>query len=176
MQLLDAGGIPAFTDGKRQPDDSNQRGYYEHERVKRLASERDQSWLAEARGRAIKVIVPLVKFLPRELPYRMVFMERDIGEIMASQEKMIAEHGRSRPNRNSHSVAKVLLNQTLTCWAVLSQFPNAALLRLRYHDFVEAPEEPIQSLYEFLNMPDLNQTAMATVFTRELYRSRSLGV
>ena len=36
MQMLTAGGIPALTDGQRQADTDNPRGYYEWERIKQL--------------------------------------------------------------------------------------------------------------------------------------------
>ena len=36
MQIAEAGGILPFTDGKRKADESNPKGYYEHEAVKTI--------------------------------------------------------------------------------------------------------------------------------------------
>jgi hypothetical protein len=67
MQILEAAGIPPFTDNERQSDESNQRGYYEHAKVAKLLRNADKSWISEARGRAIKIVVPLLVSLPRRL-------------------------------------------------------------------------------------------------------------
>ena len=91
MQILEAAGVPPFTDNKRQPDESNRKGYYEHDKVASLLSDPDRAWIKEAKGRAIKVVVPLLAGLPRKLRkpnselepvhYRILFMERAMEEI-----------------------------------------------------------------------------------------------
>ena len=96
MQILEAAGVPPFTDSKRQPDESNQKGYYEHDKVASLLSRPDKFWLREAKGTAIKVVVPLLAALPPRLRkpesepellhYRILFMERDIEEVLQSLE------------------------------------------------------------------------------------------
>lgn len=60
MQLLEAAGLPAFTDGRRVADASNEKGYYEHDQVAGLLSSPDKSWLAGARGHSLKVVAPLL--------------------------------------------------------------------------------------------------------------------
>ena len=59
MQMLQAGGLPAFTDRVRSADEGNPRGYFEFEPVKRLRI--DRSWLPQARGHAIKIIHLLLR-------------------------------------------------------------------------------------------------------------------
>ena len=85
MQMLQAGGLPAFTDRVRSADESNPRGYFEFEPVKRLRT--DRSWLPQARGHAIKIIHLLLRELPLDgsLVYRIVFMQRPLEEVLASQ-------------------------------------------------------------------------------------------
>ena len=68
MQMLDAGGMPILTDKLREADEDNPKGYFELEAVKAMF--RDQSWLTEARGKALKVVVPLVCNLPPGCNYR----------------------------------------------------------------------------------------------------------
>ncbi|MFO1003217.1 MAG: hypothetical protein U0936_23025 [Planctomycetaceae bacterium] len=54
MQMLAAGGLPVLGDEHRPADEDNPRGYLEDARVKSL--ERDATWLAEAEGKAVKII------------------------------------------------------------------------------------------------------------------------
>jgi hypothetical protein len=56
MKMLSAGGMEIITDYGRTADDDNPEGYYEDDRVKRLADDDDKSWLRSARGKAIKVV------------------------------------------------------------------------------------------------------------------------
>jgi len=109
MQILEAAGVPPFTDNKRQADESNRKGYYEHGKVASLLSDSDKFWIREAKGTAIKVVVPLLANLPRKLRkpnsepeplhYRLLFMERDMQEILQSQDSMLQRLGKSRPAR-----------------------------------------------------------------------------
>ncbi|MGI8820064.1 MAG: hypothetical protein ACR2ID_04230 [Chthoniobacterales bacterium] len=57
MEMLAAGGIPPLTDELRPSDESNPRGYFEFDPVKRLRQ--DQSWLTQASGNRI-----IGKFVP----------------------------------------------------------------------------------------------------------------
>lgn len=87
MQMLEAAGVPILADDVRAPDEDNPKGYYELEAVKGLAD--DASFLDEAVGRAVKVVAPLVGKLPTGYAYRIVFMERDLEEVLASQQAMM---------------------------------------------------------------------------------------
>ena len=93
MKMLEAGGLKITTDGEREADADNPRGYYEDERVKDLAKATDKSWLRASRGRAVKVISFLLKDLPPNLNYRVIFMRRDLSEVLASQRKMLDRRG-----------------------------------------------------------------------------------
>lgn len=92
MQMLEAGGLDVFTDQERQADDNNPKGYYEHEAVKHL--HKNGTWLKEANGKAVKVIAQLLPFLPLKYRYKVVFMERDIHEVIQSQQRMLIRDGK----------------------------------------------------------------------------------
>ena len=94
MQVLEAAGVPLLCDGVRQADEDNPKGYYEYEPVKRTAS--DASWVPNARGKAVKVVSPLLQHLPHNEAYRVIFMKRDLDEILASQRAMIERQGEER--------------------------------------------------------------------------------
>jgi hypothetical protein len=82
MQMLEAGGQTVLVDHVRKADSDNPEGYYEYEAVKDL-SKGETVWLAEAQGKAVKVISALLEFLPVEYTYRVIFMRRRIPEILA---------------------------------------------------------------------------------------------
>ena len=93
MKMLEAGGVSIMTDAIRQADVDNPKGYYEYERVKHLEKETDKSYVREARGKALKVISFLLKDLPDDNYYRVIFMRRDLDEVIASQNKMLDRRG-----------------------------------------------------------------------------------
>ena len=76
-----------------------------------LLSDPDRSWPKEARGTAIKVVVPLLASLPpklrkpdsepERLHYRILFMERDMKEILQSQDTAAASRQISRSQRKT---------------------------------------------------------------------------
>ena len=87
MQMLEAGGVLVYTDNVRRADEDNQRGYFELEAVKRTKD--DKAWLREASGKAVKMIYQLLYDLPPDYDYRVVFMQRDLDEVLASQRSML---------------------------------------------------------------------------------------
>ena len=82
MQMLEAGGLEILTDGRRTADESNPHGYYELERVKTLEKSEDTSWLTDARGKAVKIIAFLLRYLPENLNYKVIFVHRDMDEVL----------------------------------------------------------------------------------------------
>src|SRR5438132_3246059 len=93
MQMLDKGGVEVVTDHVRTPDIDNPRGYYEFEKAKKIKE--DASWLPEMRGKAFKMVSQLLYALPPTEQYRIIFMERNLDEILLSQEKMLKRLGRN---------------------------------------------------------------------------------
>src|SRR5262245_12295550 len=94
MSMLEAGGLGALTDGIRAADEDNPKGYYEFERVKKI--KQDTAWLADAKGRVVKMISQLLLDLPAAYQYRIIFMRRNIDEILASQKQMMVRRGTAK--------------------------------------------------------------------------------
>ena len=92
MQMLAAGGIPPLTDGLRSADEDNPRGYFEYEQATRL--HQDKKWVVGAHGKAVKLVLPLVPFLPSGYAYRFLVIQRDLGAVLASQQQMLSRLGR----------------------------------------------------------------------------------
>jgi hypothetical protein len=146
MQLLDAGGIEVVTDNIRTADTDNPRGYYEFERVKKV--KHDPSWLSETRGKAVKMVSQLLYDLPAGERYRIIFMERDLGEVLDSQEKMLRRLGQESAPRDAITRAYTLHLDRLHRW--LGEQAHMAVLRVGYAAIVAEPEREAGRVKEFL--------------------------
>jgi len=92
MQLLQAGGIELVTDEKRTADEHNAAGYFEHESIKEW--QWDASWIEEQRGKAMKVVFPLLRQAPLPAgPKLIVVMRRGVQSVLQSQRRMASAEG-----------------------------------------------------------------------------------
>jgi len=143
MQMLAAGGVAVLADDERLPDENNPRGYHEYEPAKRLVS--DASWVAGARGQAVKIVAPLVRHLPRggeAPPYLVIHMRRPIDEVVASQRTMLARLGRPGADTPDDVLAAMFDRQQVmsrTFLAHLESAGRARVLDLHYHDALADP-------------------------------------
>lgn len=167
MQMLAAGGIEVLTDGERTADEDNPRGYVELERVKRI--KQDASWLPSARGKAVKMISQLVFDLPASEKYRLLLMERELDEVLASQEKMLARLGRPALPRATMKTAFSNQIDRFNTWLAVQ--PNFAVLRVNYAALVGDSAAEISRITEFLG-GQLNASAMLDAVDPALYRNR----
>jgi sulfotransferase family protein len=167
MQMLERGGVEVVTDNIRTADTDNPRGYYEFEQVKKIKA--DASWLPQTRGKAFKMVSQLLYDLPPTETYRVIFMERDLEEMLASQEKMLARLDRPYAPREQMKRSYALHLERLHGW--LSQQPHFAVLRVSYNDLLERPEEPARRVSAFLGGRACVEKMAATV-DPSLYRNR----
>lgn len=170
MRMLEAGGIPPLSDGQRAADENNPRGYYEFEAVKKLP-EGKYAWLAQANGKAVKVISALLEYLPAGYPYRVVFMERDLAEVLASQRRMLLRNGRQDDISDAELMA-LYQSHLAQVKQMLRQRTGMPVLYLSYNDLIVNPAPGIQQLDRFLGGV-LEQGAMRAVVDQTLYRERS---
>ena len=169
MQMLGAAGYPCLTDGVRQADADNPRGYFEYEKVKRLR--RDCSWLSEAKGKAVKIIVQLIPSLPSEFSYRIIFMERDISEVLASQREMLQRQGKGGGNLSDAQLHQIFERQVVEVKQMLAQ-RNIPTLDVTYSDALQYPMKIAEKIQAFFG-ENLNVGAMAAVIDPNLHRQRS---
>ena len=173
MKMLEAGGLAVLTDGLRTADEDNPKGYYEVERVKNLGTESDRSWLAEARGKGIKVISYLLRSLPPRFNYRVVFIRREMEEVLASQRKMLARRGEAEETPPERM--RALFDDDL--WRASYQLrhrPEFETLELHYSAVLARPLEEARRLAAFLG-GGLDAEAMAAAVDPQLYRNRAKG-
>lgn len=169
MQMLAAGGMPVITDGQRVADQHNPRGYFELEAVKHTRT--DHSWLARAEGKAVKVVHLLLPHLPADREYRVIFMQRDLSEIIASQRAMLQQQGRPAANLPDSKLAELFGHQLSQVRQWLSQHPNFRVLPLQHRDVIEMPLIAAQQIATFLGA-GLDPERMAAAVEPGLYRQR----
>ena len=170
MQMLAAGGMPVLTDGERQADADNPRGYFEWERIKLLPQQPD--CIAEAEGKAVKIISQLLFALPARREYRVIFMQRPLTEVVASQAEMIRRRGTigaALPPAALIAGLGAHLNQ-ITAW--LKEKSNISVHRVEHQEVLREPLQVAESIQQFLDCP-LNVVAMSQQVDTSLYRQRS---
>lgn len=170
MQLLAAGGLPVLSDGERAADSDNPRGYLELERVKSLRT--DKAWLDEAAGKAVKVIHLLLLELPADRSYKVVFMEREIDEVLRSQTTMLARLGKQGASLPRERLKEVMGQQLHQVNAWLGGNPCFDVLRVSYRALIEEPEAQVDRIAAFVGQP-LDRAAMIRAVDPSLYRNRS---
>jgi LPS sulfotransferase NodH len=169
MQMLAAGGMAILSDGERQPDVDNPRGYLEWERIKQLP--RDPACIAEADGKAVKVVSRLLTSLPHGHEYRVIFMQRPLPEVLASQDEMLRHRGTGKPGANKAAIAAAFENHLREVNAWIGGKSDLKLLRVPYHDVLHDPEDIVRKLVQFLEV-HLDAQAMARQVDPTLYRNR----
>lgn len=170
MNMLAAGGLPVVTDSLRRADEDNPNGYYEIEKSKAL-KEGDTQWVYEAQGRVVKVISYLLEYLPEDLTYDVIFMERRIPEVLASQKKML-DHRNERATVTDEEMARQFQEHVKAVKYWIARRPNMRVLFVDYNQMVKDPASLCASLGEFLELP-LNVQAMQAVPDQALYRNRA---
>jgi hypothetical protein len=170
MQMLAAGGLPALTDHIREADEDNPHGYLEFERAKQ--SKQDAGWLDDAHGKAVKMVHLLLLDLPLDRQYRVIFMRRDLREVLASQRRMLERSNRAGAQLSDEALAKVFAEQVERVLHWLRGQPNFIVLEVLYSDLVAAPAEHAHQINTFLG-GGLNEAAMALAVDPALYRNRT---
>ena len=170
MQILEAGGIPVLTDHIRKQDVDNPRGYFEFEPVKMTRD--DPSWVAEAGGKAVKIIYRLIQDLPDEYEYRVLFMQRKIDEVLASQQLMLQRSGKQGAKVGNDKLAQFFEKQLHEFQTWIAGRQNFSILTINYQDMIDSPLSQCKKINSFLD-GILNIESSAAVIDPSLYRNRA---
>ena len=169
MQMLESGGLDIATDGIRKPGEDNPKGYYEYERVKDLEKETDKSYLKKFRGKTIKIISFLLKALPETNNYKVVFMRRNLDEILASQTKMLKNRGEASES-SDEEMLELYQNHLWKVNYLMKHRSCFEFLEVNYKDVVENPRREAARISEFLGNLDVDK--MTSAVDEKLYRNR----
>jgi hypothetical protein len=168
MQMLATGGIPPLTDGLRVADDDNPAGYFELERIKQLKS--DSAWLGQARGHAVKIISLLLYDLPPGLPCRILFLRRNLDEVLASQRTMLQRRQVADPGPPDDQMRRYFENHLnkVRRWITDQKIP---CLECDYNQLLQNPDPILADISSFLDgRPD--PVFMRTAIRSNLYRNQ----
>jgi len=170
MKMLEASGQAILTDNLREADANNPKGYYEFERVKNM-KDGDLAWMSEAIGKVVKIVTGLIMFLPSSYNYKIIFMRRDLNEILSSQKKMLGRLGKEDDNIPDDKMAKVYEEHLKEVRGWLIRQPNIETLYVNYNSMVKDPMEALNKINDFLG-GGMDVSVMAAVVDKELYRER----
>jgi hypothetical protein len=196
MQMLEAVGLEIARDDRRPPDADNPRGYYELDAVRRIRE--DPSFVGDLVGRAVKIVAPLVRHLPEGYAYRILLLERDMGEVLASQRAMLrrrgagggagkgAGAGAEDAPADEALLARAFAHQLADVKAGLAAAENVSLCVVEHRELLEAPEMTCARITRFLEATgglarvdggpiDASEAArrMAAVVDPSLHRQRA---
>jgi hypothetical protein len=170
MQMLVAGGMTALSDGERQADTDNPRGYLEWERIKQLPN--DPSCIAEGEGKVVKVISRLLLSLPTGHEYRIIFMQRPLPEVLASQDQMLKRRGTYNEGANPTAISAAFEKHLREVYAWMDGKPYVKALGVPYHEVLSKPKDVGRQLEQFLGIP-LDVETMTQQVDASLYRNRA---
>jgi len=164
MQIMERTSLPILSDSHREKDINNPEGYYELEAVKGIV--KNNSFLKDAEGKVVKIVTPLPLFLDKTLNYRVLFMRRDLEEILHSQEKMLGKD-QSSEREKFKTIYELHLKKTYQFFVS----NNIPYLDISYKELIQNPENELEKIIAFLEI-DANWQDLASAVNPSLYRNR----
>jgi hypothetical protein len=167
MQMLEAGGIPvAFTDS-RGPDSNNPKGYFELEGGKIINRIMQGTFLFESyKGRFIKITAYGLLYLPSGT-YKIIYMERNLDEVLDSMEKMAQFKDGSR-EETKQSFRK--LNEKTK--KELAAKAHTDVLIVNHNDVFKDPHKVVERVCDFIGPYSFDTPMMIAAVDGRLYRQR----
>jgi len=169
MRMLEAGGMPVLVDQIRTADEDNPNGYYEYEAVKR--TKQDASWLDGSGGRAVKMVYRLLYDLPAERSYRVLFMRRNLKEVLASQREMLRRKDPNVDDANDRQMESLFRRELQSFYDWVAKQRNISMMDVDYNSIQQDPAAELARVHHFLGgIVDLD--AMVGIVDSNLYRNR----
>ncbi len=166
MQMLAKGGSTILTDENRKADESNPKGYYEYDPV--MSIHKDNSWLGKAKDKSVKIVAPLLKYLDPKYRYKVIFMTRDLNEVVRSQQVMRGKDPNVLSLKLLEAYHKLL--KTVDLWR--NSEPGVEMIYVNYKDALDTPSEVLDKVIEFIG-EDLDKEEMIKCVDKNLYRNRA---
>ncbi len=170
MQMLQAGGLPLMTDGKRAADIDNPEGYWEWEEIKKLG--KNPRIIEQAQGKVVKIISALLTSLPTKHRYKIIYMTRPVEEVVESQWAML-EHTGQKPKSEKDHLIEVQRRHSEQILDSIRRSERGEVLEISYPELVADPEAGIQAIAAFLPGVFRAGPAVRAAIKPGLYRKRS---
>ncbi|EDM43739.1 type I phosphodiesterase/nucleotide pyrophosphatase [unidentified eubacterium SCB49] len=165
MQMLDKGGLTSLIDDERKADESNPKGYFELKEV--MSIHKDNSWMEKAKNTSVKIVAPLLSYMDMKYRYKVIFMKRDLDEVIKSQRKMTGKNTDVLPVKLYNAYRNQL--KIVEIWK--EKEPGVELIYVDYKDVLEKPQEMAKKVSEFVGL-ELDIDAMASCVDKSLYRNK----
>jgi len=170
--MLKAGGLDILTDGNVEADESNPKGYYELDEIK--SSLKDTSWMTKAEGKVVKVVAPLLSSMKLAYNLKIVYMERDLYEVVSSQNAMLARKNKTKIKDDQFDLRlldtfKGIVKKSKQ-WMLTRN--NVEVHFVSHRTLFENPKEEIKKINLFMD-GQLNEEAMLKIIDPSLYRTKS---
>jgi hypothetical protein len=174
MSILEAGGIELIVDEIRLPDEDNPKGYYEFEKVKDIKSY--EHWINDSKGKAVKIVTKHLDNLPTKNRYKIIYMKRDMSEIITSQNKMLKRSGKNIRNVDDKKLAEIFNKHLKLVDQALKEKDNMEVLQVHYNRIIDYPEDEIKRVAEFLEINKMSSISnMVNKVDSGLYRNRKIS-
>ena len=170
MRMLDVGGLSVLIDNIRTPNEDNPKGYYEFERVKKMP-DGDFEWLKDAQGRVVKVLAVLLTHLPDNYSYKVLFMRRNMQEMLDSQRAMLMRRGEVTDRVDDYEMARLFEEHLIDLYAWMDAKSNVRYLEVDYNAVLNDPFYWVEKVQQFLDIK-LDVPGMISVVDPALYRQR----
>ena len=117
------------------------------------------------------MISALLKHLPTGYQYKIIYVRRNMSEILASQRKMLIRRGEDPDKMDDQQMAALFAKHVAQVEQWLKEQPNMSVLYVHYSDILSDPQPHITRINEFLG-GQLDAAQMAMVVDPNLYRNR----
>ena len=167
MQILHAGGLPTAFDDLRKSDENNPKGYYELEGGKIINKLMEKTFpMDEYEGRFIKITAFGLSYLPQG-SYKIIYMERNLDEVMDSMEDMakINDLDRKETKESFKKLNEKIKND-------IKYRDDIDVLFVNYNEILASPEDNIKKICDFIMLPNSAMNEMVGVIDNRLYRQR----
>ena len=172
MSMIKAGGMDILVDNIRRPDEDNPKGYYEFEKVKK--TNEDPFWLKEAEDKAVKMVTMLLRDLPLDRNYKIIFMKREMAEVLASQRRMLERLKMDSDVTKDEEMGRVFEKHLVVIENWLKKQENMDVQYISYNDVIRYPYENAKIVNRFLdNRLDVDR--MIQMIDQSLYRQRDFS-
>jgi len=125
-----------------------------------------------ARGKALKVISFLLRHLPDDNAYRIVYMRRDLGEVLQSQDKMLDRLGNAASGADLEAMKEAYRNDIVAARLHARKQPNMEMIEIQYADAIADPAGTARTVNAFFG-GGLDEVKMAAAVNAQLYRNRA---
>lgn len=170
MKMLESGGLKVLTDDIRKADMDNPKGYFEYGKVKDL--KKHASWLVHAKRKVVKIISSLLYYLPPIYNYKIIFIKRDINEVLLSQAKMLKRAGQEHEINNAQLLITKFENHLQKVYKWIERQRNIECLYMNYKDIIKDPISNSSTLSDFFG-GKLDKDTMINAVDSSLYRSKA---